>query len=294
MKPVALSKPEIVWPARAVLGEGPVWDPRGQALYWVDIKGLKLHRYTPGPGKRETWTADEPIGCIDAPNSRGELLAATRSGFAWLTLGADGAVRRKLIASPEADALPGNRFNDGTRAPDGSFWAGTMDDAEDADTGAWWRLDPDSGEVDKIDDGYRVTNGPAFDTRNRRVYLTDSARQTIFKVPFDSVCGARIADKTVFLQFAPSDGFPDGMEVFPDGSLCVAFWDGGCLRRFSPEGQLLQVIDLPVRRPTSLALAREAEAIFVTSASTGLPSDGVQGGLLQLRLDTSPSTSGGW
>ena len=268
--PLTLSEPEIVWPARAVLGEGPVWDPDGQALYWVDIKGLKLHRYTPADGARESWTADEPIGCIDAPNVRGDLLAATRSGFARLNLGSDGAVKRRPIVSPEAATRPGNRFNDGKRAPDGSFWAGTMDDAEAADTGAWWRLDPVSGEAVKMDDGYRVTNGPAFDPVNARIYVTDSARQTVFAASFDSVRGGGLADKEVFLQFGDGNGYPDGMQVHADGSLWIAFWDGACLRRFAPDGALIQTLNLPVTRPTSLAFAPELGAAFITSASIGL------------------------
>jgi sugar lactone lactonase YvrE len=32
-------------PAAALLGEGPVWVARDQALYWVDIRGRQLHCY---------------------------------------------------------------------------------------------------------------------------------------------------------------------------------------------------------------------------------------------------------
>ena len=283
MTPLTLSEPEVIWPAHAVLGEGPVWDPDEQALYWVDIKGLKLHRYTPATGARESWTADEPIGCIDTPNVRGDLLAATRSGFAWLSLGADGAVKRRPIVSPEASTLPGNRFNDGKRAPDGSFWAGTMDDAEAADTGAWWRLDPVSGEAVQMDSGYRVTNGPAFDPVNARIYVTDSARQTVFVASFDPIRGGGLQDKDVFLQFGDGDGYPDGMQVHSDGSLWIAFWDGACLRRFAPDGALIQQIDLPVTRPTSLAFAPELNSVFVTSAAIGLEGEG-EGALLRLSM----------
>lgn len=283
MTPMTLSDPEIVWPAKAILGEGPVWDGVAHVLYWVDIKGLKLHRYSPANGAKESWVADEPIGCIDVPNDDGELLAATRSGFAWLALNSDRTVTRKPIVSPEADTLPGNRFNDGKRAPDGTFWAGTMDDAEEADSGAWWCLDTASGNAIKKDEGYRVTNGPAFDPANNRIYVTDSARQSVFVASFDPKMGANLSSKTVFLQFGDGDGYPDGMQAFPDGSLWIAFWDGGCLRRFSPGGELIQEIALPMQRPTSLAFAPEISSVFVTSAAIGLADDGTQGGLAQLR-----------
>jgi len=282
MAPLRLSNPEIIGPVRAILGESPVWATASRALYWVDIKGLKLHRFLPETNAQENWQADEPIGCIDAPDAEGYLLAATRSGFARLYLDAEGAVERTPLASPEAEAIPGNRFNDGKRAPDGSFWAGTMDDAETADSGTWWRLDPDTGETQPLDTGYRVTNGPAFDTRRQLVYLTDSARQTVFVA--DWIKGGSFENKRVFLQFAPGDGFPDGMQVHTDGSLWIAFWDGACLRRFSPAGKQIQQINLPVRRPTSLAFAPEIDSIFVTSASIGVEGE-AEGALLRIRTD---------
>lgn len=279
-----VSEPEIVWSARATLGEGPVWDPQSRAIYWVDIKGLTLHRFTPDSGQQSTWRADEAIGCITAPDAQGRLLAATRSGFAWLYAQSDGALKRVPLASPEAQSLPGNRFNDGKLAPDGSFWAGSMDDAEAADTGAWWRFDPKTQQTTCLETGYRVTNGPAFDTARNRVYLTDSARQIVFAA--DWIPGGGFESKRVFAQFKDGEGYPDGMQVDVDGSLWIAFWDGACLRRFSPDGALIQTIALPVRRPTSLAFAPERSSVFVTSAAIGV--DGADEGAL-LRLSLEPS-----
>lgn len=280
MAPLILSDPEIAGPVRAILGESPVWAAASRALYWVDIKGLRLHRFFPETREQENWQADEPIGCIDAPDAEGYLLAATRSGFARLCPDAKGALERTLLASPEAEALPGNRFNDGKRAPDGSFWAGTMDDAEKVDSGTWWRLDPATNETIPLDTGYRVTNGPAFDAQRKRVYLTDSARQTVFVA--DWINGGGFENKRVFLQFSGGEGYPDGMQVHADGSLWIAFWGGACLRRFSPDGGLIQQIGLPVQRPTSLAFAPEINCIFVTSASIGVEGE-AEGALLRIR-----------
>jgi sugar lactone lactonase YvrE len=44
-------------PAGAVLGEGALWDVAEQALYWVDIKGRRMHRFDP---RRDALTP--PIG----------------------------------------------------------------------------------------------------------------------------------------------------------------------------------------------------------------------------------------
>ncbi|HLL58930.1 MAG TPA: SMP-30/gluconolactonase/LRE family protein, partial [Allosphingosinicella sp.] len=38
------NSPACVADVKAVLGEGPVWDARDGALYWVDIKGQRVLR----------------------------------------------------------------------------------------------------------------------------------------------------------------------------------------------------------------------------------------------------------
>ena len=269
--------PECVWDARAILGEGPVWD--GQAVWWTDIKAPALHRYEPASGGRTSWSAPEPVGSfLIEPDGR--LLAAMQSGFARLTLDPQGgAIHVEPVCQPEADT-PGNRFNDGKRAPDGSFWAGTMDDAETEASGAWWRLDP-AGTAHCLETGYRVTNGPAFDAARGRVYLTDSARQTVFLADLIDG-GSGFSNKRVFLQFGEGDGYPDGMETDADGCLWIAFWDGWRIDRFDPDGALMARIGMPVARPTSLAFA--GDAIYVTSASIGLEGQALAGGLFRIEL----------
>ncbi len=287
MTPLKMSEPKIVWPEGAILGEGPVWAEEQQALYWVDIKGLKLHSFTPSTGSRQSWICDESIGCVDAPNAKGALLAATQSGFAWLWPKPDGTVERQSIEQTGAETAPGHRFNDGKRAPDGSFWAGSMDNSEKTNAGTWWRLDPETGKASSIDGGYRVPNGPAFDPVRGRVYLTDSARQIVYLAQFDAGGQGLLQAKTIFLKFSEGEGYPDGMQVHSDGSLWIAFWDAACVRRYAPDGTLIQQIGLPVTRPTSLALAPEISALFVTSASIGLEKDGWQGGLVQVDFCSS-------
>jgi xylono-1,5-lactonase len=272
-----IGEPECVWDARAILGEGPVWD--GRAVWWTDIKAAALNRYEPTSGCRTSWSAPEAVGSfLIEPDGR--LLAAMKSGFARLRLAPDGgAIEVEPVCQPEADT-PGNRFNDGKRAPDGSFWAGTMDDAETQASGAWWRLDP-AGTARCLETGYRVTNGPAFDAARGRVYLTDSARQTVFCA--DLVNGGEgFSNKRVFLQFGEGDGYPDGMETDADGCLWIAFWDGWRVDRYSPDRALLARIPMPVARPTSLAFAQDA--IYVTSASIGLEGQALAGGLFRIAL----------
>ena len=111
----------------AVLGEGPVWDPRDQALYWLDIKGLKIFRRDQA-GEVQQWATPFRI-CSLAPRSDGGFIAGTERGFAEVD---PVAGKYQPFEQPEADR-PGNRFNDGKLDREGRFWAGTMDDAEQGD-----------------------------------------------------------------------------------------------------------------------------------------------------------------
>jgi sugar lactone lactonase YvrE len=247
---------------KAVLGEGPVWVAREQALYWVDIKGRRLFRRT-FVGELTEWQTPLRV-CSLAPRTEGGFVAGTERGFAWVD--PDNG-RYDLFANPEPDR-PTNRFNDGKIDRAGRFWAGTMDDSEKSASGALYRLEAGREPV-RIDDDYRVTNGPAFSPDGRTMYHTDSARQIIYAFDLDEAGAA--SGKRLFAQFAEGEGYPDGMTVDSEGCLWIAFWDGWCLRRLSPAGERLAELRLPVQRPTSCAFGgADLDHLFITSASIGL------------------------
>ena len=248
---------------RAVLGEGPVWVAREGALYWVDIKGLAVLRWTEASGAVERWTTPFRVGSL-APRAAGGFVAGTERGFALID---PPAGRYELIGDPEPH-LPDNRFNDGKLDRAGRFWAGTMDDREEEARGSLYRVDPDLSWT-MIDEGYQVTNGPAFDPAGARMYHSDSGRRTIYA--FDLDAAGRASNKRVFAHFREEQGYPDGMTVDAEGCLWVAFWDGWCIRRLAPDGRILEEVGVPVARPTSCAFGRSGlDKLFVTSARVGL------------------------
>lgn len=246
----------------AILGEGPVWVPAEFSLYWVDIKGRKIFRLSES-GEITAWDTPLRIGSL-APRQSGGFVAGTERGFAIVD---PDAGTFEPFANPEADR-PTNRFNDGKLDRLGRFWAGTMDDAETKASGGLYRLDPDRTWV-RADDGYRVTNGPAFSRSGEMMYHNDSARQVTYA--FDVDDSGTLSNRRTFARFGPGDGFPDGMTVDGDDCLWIAFWDGWCVRRFSPGGECLATIQLPVQKPTSCAFGGpRLDRLYVTSASIGL------------------------
>ena len=257
----AESPVKCVADVHAVLGEGPVWVARESALFWLDIKGLKVFRLDLR-GQLTEWPAPFRVGSI-VPRKSGGFIGGTEDGIAAID---PEAGKFDILFNPEEDR-PGNRFNDGKLDRQGRFWAGTMDDGEREDSGTLYRIDDDLS-WHSMDGGYRVTNGPAFSPDGKVMYHNDSARQLTYV--FDLRDG-QLGERRIFLQFKEGEGFPDGMTVDAEGCLWIAFWDGWCVRRYSPSAEWLATVKLPVARPTSCAFGGlDFDQLYITSASIGL------------------------
>jgi sugar lactone lactonase YvrE len=245
----------------ATLGEGPVWAAAEAALYWVDIPEKRVFRWSEAEGLR-TIPVERHV-CSLLPRRGGGFIGGGYDGFVAL----DAELAVSVLADPEPE-LPGNRFNDGSIDRTGRLWAGTMDCAEREASGSLYRLDPDL-RWQRIDSGYRVTNGPAFSRDGRIMYHTDSALQTVYI--FDLAEDGTVGERRVHLGFGAGEGYPDGMTVDAEDCLWIAFWDGWCVRRFAPSGELLATLEVPVQRPTSVAFGGAGlEKLFITSAARDL------------------------
>ncbi|RZJ42277.1 MAG: SMP-30/gluconolactonase/LRE family protein, partial [Brevundimonas sp.] len=176
-----LAGPELIWDVQAELGEGPVWVASDRAVWFVDIKGRKLHRYGVDDDSRTSWNTPDQTG-FALPADDGSLICGVRGGLHRF----DPATGQfTLIVAVEEDR-PQNRLNDGFVAPDGSLWFGSMDDSEEQKTGALYRWA--DGELTRHDDGYGVTNGPALSPDGRTLYHHDTLDKTVYA--FDHEDGA--------------------------------------------------------------------------------------------------------
>ena len=260
---------------RDVLGEGACWSPRDQAFYWVDILAPALNRLSLADSEITRWAMPEPLGWV-VRRERGGLIGGFRSGVATIDLE---PLTIRPIVDPEPD-LPGNRLNDGKADAQGRIWFGTMDMAQEQDSGALYRFDPDQ-RLTRLDRGYRVPNGPAFSLDGQWLYHSDTARRTIYR--FALAPDGSVADRQPFIQFGDDDGYPDGMTVDAAGGLWVAHWGGGRISRFAPDGTRDRAIALPARQITNMAFAGDRlDRLFVTSAATGLPESRYDGALFEV------------
>lgn len=260
---------------RDMLGEGTFWSARDNALYWVDILAPALNRLSLADGYIERWPMPEPLGWV-AERRAGGFIAGFKSGFAELDLD---PLSIRLFDDPEPH-LPNNRMNDGKADAEGHIWCGTMDMAEEQDTGALYRLAPDRSWT-RMDDGYRVPNGPAFSPDGSWLFHTDSAKRTIYR--FRRGRDGHLLNREIFIRFTQDEGYPDGMTVDADGKLWVAHWGGGCISCFNSSGVLERRIALPARQITNVTFAgARLDRMFATSATVGLPASDYDGCLFEI------------
>ncbi len=250
--------------SRAMLGEGPIWSPRDGKLYWVDILKPCIHCFDPMDGK----DVETPVGAmvsVAIPKATGGLLVAMPNGLMTY----DTETRHLLpFCHPEAQR-PSNRYNDGKCDRLGRLWIGTMDMAAAANRGHLYRVDPDrTWKV--MASGISVANGLGWSPDDQKMYFTDTARGAIYVYDFDLMSG-QISNRQTLITFPAKEGTPDGLTVDAEGCLWVCLWDGWSVVRYSPQGQEMLRIRMPVPRPTSCCFGgNNLDTLYITSATVRL------------------------
>ncbi len=256
------AQPRSVLSIGAMLGEGPVWVARESALWFVDIKSHRVHRFDPVNGDARVWVAPGQVGWI-LPTSDGLFTAGLQSGVHRFDP-ADGSFT--LIHAPEVH-LPGNRQNDATVTPDGALWFGSMDDAEEDASGRFYRFH--QGEC--RDSGLppvSITNGPAASPDGRILYHTDTLGKRIWRTEID---GGKIGETRLFAEIEDGAGYPDGPTVDAEGCVWTGLFAGWAARRYDADGKLMREVRFPVANITKIAFGGDdLKTAYATTARKGL------------------------
>ncbi|MGB5360158.1 MAG: SMP-30/gluconolactonase/LRE family protein, partial [Eudoraea sp.] len=133
-----MQKANLVYDAKATLGEGPFWDDESGQLFWVDIEAGVLHRYDINTAKNTEWGFDEMIGAV-IPVSAGKLLLAMETGIASFNYRTNELKRLAVLENSDRNL----RFNDGKCDSNGNFWIGTMHKNLKRGYGNLFKLDKD-------------------------------------------------------------------------------------------------------------------------------------------------------
>lgn len=236
--------PQSVWDVGATLGEGPLWCD--DALWFVDIKSHKLHRFQPDTDERRSWDAPQQIGFI-VPARSGGMIAGLQSGLHRFDPNS-GAFELLVEVEPER---PSNRLNDAVVDRQGRLWFGTMDDSERDNSGAYYCFH--RGELRPTSlTGVAITNGPAVSPNGRILYWVDTIGGGIFACDIDG--DGSLGEPRPFVKIPPAEGHPDGPTVDSNGYLWIGLYGGSEARRYSPGGDLVERVRFPVANITKVAL----------------------------------------
>ena len=261
---MSMLQAELLFDSRCRLGEGPLWHPTEQRLYWVDIENNNLYQSNPELTGYTKTKFPTPIGAFGFIKGGG-LILATGEGFAACD-GQPDTLRYLWHPFPDQPKL---RMNDGKVDPAGRFWAGTLDPAHAQ--AALYRLDPDNARHTLLQE-IGISNGLGWSPDRKTMYTTDSLRYTIYAFDYDLATG-EIRNQRPFAQL-PKDVrgiVPDGLCVDAEGCVWSAQWNGWQVVRYSPAGEILQTIELPTQLVTSCCFGGpNLDRLFITTAWTDL------------------------
>uniref|UniRef100_B8HS74 SMP-30/Gluconolaconase/LRE domain protein n=1 Tax=Cyanothece sp. (strain PCC 7425 / ATCC 29141) TaxID=395961 RepID=B8HS74_CYAP4 len=264
--------PKNILAARARLGEGPVWDARTQRLFWVDIYNFRLHQFDPRTGQDHYFEVGEVISALALTDAE-QLLLALRDRLVLF----DPATEKMEPLCQFAFSHPDTRLNDGKCDAQGRFWIGSISAA--AGQAALYRYDPD-GSLQVMETGLTISNGLGWSPDGSTFYLTDSAVHKIYAYNFEAATGT-IRDRRVLIDLSQEAVEPDGLAIDREGNLWSALWNGWGIVCFSPSGQELFRVPLPVQRPTSVTFGgSDLTDLYITSASVGLSQTEIQQGFM--------------
>ena len=256
---------ECVVDARNTTGESPLWSAPEAALYWVDIPDGRIYRWRPTTGEQRTWRLPAAVGSIGL-RERGGLIVAMRTGFHLFDLETEALT---FLCHPEPE-VASNRLNDGKVSPEGRFWAGTMDERPEKEPiGNLYRLDADH-HCTRMASGVKVSNGLAWSPDGRTMYHSDSRGGAIFRYAYNLESGA-IGPREVFVQMQSEWGRPDGGATDEEGCYWSCGVSGGRINRFSPSGELIEYVELPITHPTMPCFGgTDGRTLYVTSLRENL------------------------
>lgn len=283
------SEPICCAPVGDRCGEGVLWHPGEEAVYWTDITRFLVHRFDPATASVKSWCFDEAVTAVLLTNLDHVLAVCLGS--------------RVILWEPATDSRrdqgfvlrgwPDVRLNDAAVDPRGSLWVGSMRNNVNADgsdgeaggtDGVLFRIDPD-GRVTEMEDRIGISNTLAWSPDQKIFYFGDTLVNTIWSYEYDKQTGAIRKKGNHLASF--SRGLPDGSTIDADGFVWNCRWDGGCIVRVAPTGEVGCVVEMPTRNITNCTFGgRNLDTLYITTAaSPNDKGDRLAGSLFALKTE---------
>ena len=210
---------ELVYEAKAVTGEGSIWHPSRNTLFWVDIEGQTLYEYHPADKTCSSWRFDRMISTV-VPETDTTVVVALQDEIVRVHL-SDG---HTASIAPIPDDGGKLRCNDGKCDPAGRLWVGTMGFGAPKEAGTLYCVLPDGEVVPKLRK-VTISNGIVWTSDKQYMYYNDTPTGRIARYRYDAASG-EISFDGIAVVLPEGSGSPDGMTIDGNDNLWVAQWGG--------------------------------------------------------------------
>ena len=238
------------------LGEGPLWHPIREQLFWFDILNRKLYsQSSDGP---EEWSFPEVVSAAGWV-SRDELIIASETGLLTFHLGTGD--RHCIVAAGSHTT----RTNDGRADRQGGFWFSLMGRKAQPGAGSIWRWY--RGELRRLFHNLTIPNAICFTPDGGAAHFTDTVTGQVMKVALDAE-GWPGGEPQVWLDLKPKGLNPDGAVIDAEGRFWNAQWGAGRVAAYAPDGSFLTAVEVPGAPQTSCPAfgGPDLSTLYVTTA----------------------------
>ena len=279
---------ELIYDCKNTLGEGITYSSINNTLYWLDINNIsKLFKLNLTSNKKEIFELPEIVTATSI-KSEDELILATNNGLKLFNT--SNAKFESVVTIEDEQTL--TRSNDGASDAYGRFWFGTMQNNFDNNgngipikdnIGKLYRVDTNR-KISIIEEGLGIPNTFVWSPDNNNFYFSDTLKGTILSYNFELENG-ELSNKKELASF--NRGHPDGSTIDTDGCIWNCRWGGSCIVRFTPNGQVDQIIEMPVENITNCIFGgQDMKTLFVTTASNeGKNKNELDGSLFSINLN---------
>ena len=283
-----MHKVDIAYKCKNTLGEGITFSSKDQTLYWLDINNSsKLYKFNLINQQKDCFEIPEIVTATSI-KSENEIILVSNNG---INLFNTNSKKFQRILNVENKLLH-TRSNDGASDVMGRLWFGTMQNNFDKDgesipikenIGKLYRVDKDN-IITTVEDNLGIPNTFVWSPDNKNFYFTDTLDGNIMKYDYDVETG-NLSNKQFFANF--DRGFPDGSTMDTDGCLWNCRWGGSCVVRYTPSGEVDQVIEMPVENITNCVFGgKDLKTLFITSAKNpGKNQHELDGSLFSINLN---------
>ena len=241
------------------LGEGLLWDERNQTIMWVDAFVKIINTWSPATKTLIERKYDSLVTSIAKRESGGYVVAA---GLKLIVLN-----ENLDVAGTSPLEMPNEnvRTNDGNVDINGNYWVGCFANDAKPKQGNLRRISPNLESKVFLKD-ISIANGMDWSPDNKICYYIDTPTRKISRFNFNTKT-SELEGELEAIDVSKYSGAPDGMCVDALGNLWVAFWGGGCVRSFSPTGELLAQVDVAATLVTNCAFGgADLSTLYITCA----------------------------